>query len=396
MRTVIFLLCSRCAAKGASVKNKKSQCEREFPVAVKRGSVEVKIYRTPSHGTEQFTVSYYQDGVRKRPSFSSFERAKDEAESVASRLASADSAVLKLTGADISAYQRALQHLDPLGVPIEIAAAEFSDARRKLADVPLSEAVEFFLKRNPTKIEPRSVQSVVDEFISTKEADGLSERYVQSLRWALPKFSDAFHCNISNVTAPDVDDWLRRSGLSPRTRNNLRSAVHTLFSFAKARRYLPKDNDELADVPLAKDRGGEIEVFTPAELQEILGCAGERLISFLVLGAFAGVRHAEIQRLDWRDVHFDDGIIEIQAAKAKTASRRTVPILDNLRQWLLPAKQDSGLVCSYRNVAFELHLITKRINQARRAAFFRRCNFFSCAEEPRCPVGFVLRMEIVW
>jgi hypothetical protein len=249
----LFFRRSRCAAKGASVKNKKSQCEREFPVTVKRGSVGVKIYRTPSHGTERFTLSYYQDGERKRPSFSSYEGAKNEAETVAGRLGSADAAVGQVTVADISAYRRARQHLDPVGVAIEIAAAEYSDARKRLGDVPLPQAVEFFLKRNPKEIEPRSVQAVVDEFISTKEADGLSKRYVQSLRWALPKFSDAFHCNISNVTAPDVDDWLRRSGLSPRTRNNLRSAVLTLFSFAKARRYLPKDNDELADVPLAKD-----------------------------------------------------------------------------------------------------------------------------------------------
>jgi integrase len=93
------------------------------------------------------------------------------------------------------------------------------------------------------------------------------------------------------------------------------------------------------------------------------------LISFLVLGAFAGIRHAEIQRLDWQDIRFDDGIIEIHASKAKTASRRTVPILDNLRQWLLPLKQDLGLVCPYLNVAFELHRLTKRINESRRAAW---------------------------
>ena len=64
----------------------------------------VKIYRTPSHGCESFTLSYYQDGARKRPTFPDFGSAKAEAESIAGRLASADGA----------AYSRARQVLDPL------------------------------------------------------------------------------------------------------------------------------------------------------------------------------------------------------------------------------------------------------------------------------------------
>ena len=102
---------------------------------------------------------------------------------------------------------------------------------------------------------------------------------------------------------------------------------------------------------------------------EVLCCASERMYPFLVLGAFAGIRHAEIQRLDWRDIHFDDGIIEIRASKAKTASRRLVPIVDNLREWLIEHRQPSGEVAWHRNVAFEMHMIAKRANKARRRAW---------------------------
>ena len=210
---------------------------------------------------------------------------------------------------------------------------------------------------------------MVDEIIAVKKADKLSDRYLESLQWAFAKFTSVFKCPIGNVTGPEIDHWLRESGLSPRTRNNMRNSVQTLFSFAKARRYVPKDHDEISDVPLAKDRGGKIEIFTPSELEEILANAGKHLTSFIVLGAFAGIRHAEIQRLAWKDIHFDDGIIEIRAANAKTASRRTLPVLDNLRQWLIPLKKDSGSVCPYRNVAVELHFIAKRINQTRRATW---------------------------
>ena len=344
----------------------------KFPVTIKRGSAQVKIYRTVSHGCELFVLSFYQDGKRIRPSFSNFEEARDEAEILANRLGSTDAAVLKLTGADLSAYQRARQHLDPLGVAIEIAAAQFSDAKRKLGSVPLHEAVEFYLKRNPKTIEPHSVESVVEEFISTKAADGLSERYVKSLRWALPKFVRAFRCNIGDVTGPEIDVWLRGVGLSPRTRNNLRNSVQTLFSFAKARRYVPKDHDELDAVPLAKDKGGEIEVFTPFELESLLNCADERLVPFLVLGAFAGIRHAEIQRLNWDDLKLEDDLIEIKAAKAKTASRRTVPILENLKAWLLPYAEASGPVCAYKNVAQQINKLVRDVNANWKAQHLER------------------------
>jgi hypothetical protein len=58
---------------------------------------------------------------------------------------------LTLTSADRAAYLRARQLLDPLGVALETAAAQFADARKALADTPLSHAVEFYVKRHPTK-----------------------------------------------------------------------------------------------------------------------------------------------------------------------------------------------------------------------------------------------------
>lgn len=337
-----------------------------FPIAVKRGSVTVKIYLTPSHGCDSFTLSYYQDGVRKRPTFPDFEQAKAEAEGVAGRLSCTDADVLTLTSADRAAYLRARQLLDPLGVSIEAAAAQFAEAKKLLGDSPLSHAAEFYVKRHPTKIPPRAAKDVMEEMLKAKKGDGLSEGYLRHLRYDLEKFTGRFHCNIGSITGTEIDTWLRDLEVAPRTRNNLRNAVQTLFSYAKARRFLPKDHDELEAVPLAKDRGGEIEVFTPGELVEILTCADERLIAFLALGAFAGIRHAEIQRLDWKDVHFEDGIIEIRAAKAKTASRRTLPILDNLRQWLAPYSEASGPVCVYRNVASELNRLVRDINARRK------------------------------
>ena len=128
----------------------------DFPQKIKKGSVVIKIYRTPSHGCDSYTLSYYQDGVRKRPSFPTYEQAKAEAEIIANRLGKSDVDVLTLTSADRAAYLRARQLLDPLGVALETAAAQFADARKALGDTPLSHAVEFYVKRHPTKIDRKA------------------------------------------------------------------------------------------------------------------------------------------------------------------------------------------------------------------------------------------------
>ena len=56
----------------------------------------------------------------------------------------------------------------------------------------------------------------------------------------------------------------------------------------------------------------------------------------LVIGAFAGLREAEIQRLDCSEVDQRRGHIEVKSSKAKSARRRIVQMQPNLAAWLHP------------------------------------------------------------
>jgi integrase len=108
-----------------------------------------------------------------------------------------------------------------------------------------------------------------------------------------------------------------------------------------------------------RDSGGEIEVFTPDELRKLFfACLTpvqergkwrdrETMIPYLAIAAFCGLRAAEITRLDWSEIHLTgpERFIEVKAAKAKTASRRTVPIPDNCVSWLARFASESGPVC---------------------------------------------------
>jgi integrase len=255
-------------------------------------------------------------------------------------------------------------------VPIEVAAGEYVEAFAKLKGrATLAAAVDFYVRRHAVAIEPKRVVDVITECLASKRQDKLSERYLKQLEYDLKRFALRFQNHIGAVAGPDIDAWLRELEVSGRTRNNIRMSVQTLMSFAKAKRYLPKDHDEMESVPLAKELEGEIEIFTPGEMAELMAAASDATVPFFALGAFAGVRHAEIKRLDWRDIQMDHDLIEIRAGKAKTASRRVIPILPNLKAWLKDHRKTSGPVCSYANMGDEILDAVRRVNTARRAAW---------------------------
>lgn len=71
-----------------------------------------------------------------------------------------------------------------------------------------------------------------------------------------------------------------------------------------------------------------------------------KTLPYWAIGAFAGLRSAELERLDWSEVDFEAGLIEVKASKAKTASCRLVTMQPNLKAWLAPyCNRRSGSVC---------------------------------------------------
>ena len=95
-----------------------------------------------------------------------------------------------------------------------------------------------------------------------------------------------------------------------------------------------------------KVKRGATEVFTPQEIVKLLASASPDFLPALAIGAFAGLRSAEIERLEWSDVHLaeTEKFIIVGEDKAKTASRRVVPISDNLAAWLAPYAGRKGMV----------------------------------------------------
>ena len=191
------------------------------------------------------------------------------------------------------------------------------------------------------------VADVVTEFLDEKEKQGRSERHRETLKSHCKRFGDSVCMNIGSVTAADVDLFLDGLEVGVRTRDNIANSIRTLFEFAKRKRYLPSDFDELSRVTrLDNGEDGPIEIYTLDEMKALLEAAEKSLVPFIAIGGFAGLRSSEIRRLNWQDVKFDSDCIIVQKGKVKKRgkSRRIVPMPANLKAWLKPFERKAGKV----------------------------------------------------
>jgi integrase len=309
----------------------------------------VRIYRDRKPNGTYYRVCYHSGGKRERLNFSDLEKAKLEAEAQAAKLSRGDIDAMHLTGKDCLVYGRALEAVKETGVGLDAAALEYGEARKLLEGVSLVDAAKFYARHHGKGLKRKPVSEGVDEMVAAKRANGVSELYLADLRYRLGTFRGAFNCDVNALVPDDVAQFLASLKLSPRSYNNFLRTLRTFFRYAQRQDWLSKETDLLARVEERRARNAPVEIFTPAQLAELLKHSPAHLQSCIALAAFAGVRAEEILRLD---VERCAGFIEVAAHRAKTASRRIVPISDNLSKWLAIAPRSEGRIWPHSKAWF--------------------------------------------
>jgi integrase len=317
--------------------------------AVKRGNTVVKIYRHKGRRYkgkhyELFTVAYGLNGKRQRKNFSRYKDALDFASDTATALEKGRAQVLSLSATDWHSYVAATNLLRPFGIPLYDAIEEYVAIRKR------------------KKIVEKRVGEIVAELLAAKQAAGLSDRYIETLRTYLNRFAESFQTSIGSINTGAIALWLDGLKIGPRSRNNVRQTIVTLFNFARRRGYLPKgETTEAADVETVRDDEHQIAILTPAELSTLLRKSKPLYQLYFALAAFTGIRPAELLRLEWSEINFEKGHIEVKARKAKTATRRVVPIQPNLAKWLEPYRSSEGKLFKSRRTVDSAIKFAKRI-----------------------------------
>jgi hypothetical protein len=342
----------------------------KWPKKVKhRNKVLAKIYR-PCHGRDSYRVTWYAAGKRQMkslPSYSGQGGAKEFAEGKVKELASNSQAAMlspsQATDA-LAAIERLTGFFQATGHKFSLLASvsEFCEAKAKSNGRSLVEVAEGF-SRTVANIKRHDIVKAVEDFAAldnakTQAPDGqrpeIGEGYAKQKAAMLRKFAAMLPGHaVSDLNKSHVDFFI--NGLnklpskrvkalkptSPKSRNHHRTALGQFFRWAVRNDYLPLNHRlfEAESMKPEKTNGGETEFYTAKEFGLLLEAANGTMQAIIAIGGLAGLRTAEILRLDWGDVWRVAGHIEVTAAKSKTRQRRLVVVCPALKAWLNPFRQ---------------------------------------------------------
>jgi integrase len=211
----------------------------------------------------------------------------------------------------------------------------------------LLDAVQEYVERRELSRKSETVKNAFDSFIKARQGDNLRKRYLEDLQFRLGRFRETFaDRKVSDIESGEIYAWLRDLGQSPVSRNTYHLRLSVFFQYCQARGWLV--TNPVKTIPRAKvPQDGAVGILSVEQVARLLEAADPETLPYWAIGAFCGLRNAELRRLEWKDVHWDERLLEVPSIKSKTASRRFVQLHQNLLQWLAPYRdRNSGPVCT--------------------------------------------------
>ena len=223
-------------------------------------------------------------------------------------------------------------------------------AVRKLAEsgslFTLEEAVDDYLYRFKENQARSSVTftAVNEAFLHEKQREGVSDAHYKDLDQRTRRFALTYgETSISLITEKEVSDWLMALSLSAQTVLNFRRILHNLFAFAIKRGHITTNPVSHAISPKVRRKRAEI-LSTEEAANVLMNCEDEILPSVAIM-LLCGIRQGEMERLGWRAIDLEDGIITISAQVAKRdVHERFVTMPAALIEWIRPHYQRRGLI----------------------------------------------------
>jgi integrase len=326
--------------------------KRNTPIVVSDEQNEVKIYTVKGRTGSLYQVAYYRAGERIRKSFADLNEAKREARLQLGVMAGERIQARNLSPVEMESHTMAVRRLEPTGVPLHVCAELYSAAHTILKGHSIVDAAKYYMRHFDPERPRKPLRELAVEFVESRQASGCSQKYIVTARTTMRMLLRARGTkSLDDLEPSALDEMMEARKLRNRSRNSYRIILVCFGNFLKKRGYLPKDKPTAFDgMTTWRNEVDPVSIYTPEEMSRMLSRAHAGVIPFIAIGAFAGLRTAEICRLEWSHVRFNRGFIECAAGMTKTRSRRLVPISENLRAWLEPLARSSGPVVEYRNM----------------------------------------------
>ncbi len=153
---------------------------------------------------------------------------------------------------------------------------------------------------------------------------------------------------LSEMDAGFCEELISATFSSPRQRAKGRTILHSLFHLACRRRWCYYNPIDQLDAPYIEER--PIHPLSWEELRRLLRTARlpqhRPCMPALGLMLWAGLRPAEVERMNWQHLDWEENVVVVMAQHAKTGGCRHVTMPPVLRRWLRQAGvHRAGLIC---------------------------------------------------
>lgn len=244
--------------------------------------------------------------------------------------------------ADTFAEARRAERLNEGASALALSQADRQDAAKALEtlrphDITLTKAADYYFQHVLAYRNAPLVPEVVARLIADTEKNDRRDRTVAELRSRLTIFANDFEDRrLSEVTVEEIEAWTNEEDWSARTRINYLTKISQLFNYALRHRWVDANIVDRIERPTAEDKEpGILPVDQVATLLQHAGRHG--LLAYVAIGLFAGLRSAELLRIQWSAVNIAEKSIVVGAQIAKKRSRRVVEICPALEAFLSAA-----------------------------------------------------------
>lgn len=236
-------------------------------------------------------------------------------------------------------HDAGLTHLQAVRLALELV--ETSGARRLRGDGCLNRCRRVMqLGAQQQRAEQHTVSFARAAEASLQAREGRRPRTVSEIRGICRRLMRQVpalaHRRIAGMNTRDCADLLQRVFSTPRQRTKARAILHGVFAHAVREGWCPGNPvEQLRLPPLCEN---EIRPLLPPQLRVLLRCACEPLhrpcMPALGLMLWCGVRPAEVERLSWKDIDWEERVLVLRARHSKTGGCRHVPLRPVAEAWL--------------------------------------------------------------
>jgi len=199
-------------------------------------------------------------------------------------------------------------------------------------NVSLVQACRYYLKHaKPAR--PLAIKEAIRHFLEAKQRAGRRPVYLKNLSYTLHIFGRHFGDRLVNdVTHEEIEAFVLSLPLSLRSQAHYYADLSNLFNYSVKQNHCAANPMNRLERPRGEDAA--IGILTVEQAARLLELAHEhhglKMLPFITLGLFCGLRREELIRLEWSRVNLAEGFIEVTAAASKTRQRRIVRLTHTL------------------------------------------------------------------